>query len=288
MNKRRQTRDPAPSLIQADRFVISEGAREQGSRGAEEEVKERVPIVRVRDLWMEYPGRTGSDRTAVLQNISFDVFEGEFVCIVGPSGCGKTTLLNIIAGFLSGSRGDVLVEGHPVTGPDRQRIFIFQEGGVFPWLTVRQNIAFGLDALSVSERDSVIRRSVDMVGLTGFEHAWPRALSGGMKQRVEIARALAAGPRLLYMDEPFGALDYLTRMKIRSDLSTICASEKKTVLFVTHDIDEALQLADRVLVMSRRPATVQTTVEIRLPRPRDLSSRGYLQTRQEIFDAMEK
>ncbi len=288
MNKPRQTQDPAPSLIQADRSATTSVAREQGRRGGGEKEDGGIPIVRVRDLWMEYPGRTGSDRTAVLQNISFDVFEGEFVCIVGPSGCGKTTLLNIIAGFLSGSRGEVLVEGCPVSGPDRQRIFIFQEGGVFPWLTVSQNIAFGLDALSVAERDNVIRRSVDLVGLTGFENAWPRALSGGMKQRVEIARALAASPRLLYMDEPFGALDYLTRMKIRSDLSTICAAEKTTVLFVTHDIDEALQLADRVLVMSHRPATVQSTVEVPLPRPRDLSSRGYLQTRQQIFDAMEQ
>jgi len=150
-------------------------------------------------------------------------------------------LLNIIGGFLRASRGEVLVEGESVDGPDRRRIFIFQEGGVFPWLTVRENIGFGLDRLPRSERAGVIRHYVEMVGLTGFERSYPRELSGGMRQRVEIARALAANPEILYMDEPFGALDYITRFKMRDDLVRIWEDERKTILFVTHDIDEAVQ-----------------------------------------------
>jgi len=240
----------------------------------------------VRDLWMTYPGKRQVDPTHVLERVNLEVLEGEFVCIVGPSGCGKTTLLNIIAGFLRASRGEVLVEGGPVQGPDRRRIFIFQEGGVFPWLTVRENIGFGLDRGHRSEHDAVIRHYVEMVGLSGFERSYPRELSGGMRQRVEIARALAANPEILFMDEPFGALDYITRFKMRADLVRIWEAERKTILFVTHDIDEALQLAGRVLVMSRRPATVQEVVEVDLPRPRDLDSPAYLERRERIFNAM--
>ena len=173
-----------------------------------------------------------------------------------------------------------------MAGPDRRRIFIFQEGGVFPWLTVRQNIGFGLDRIPRSERDGVIQHYVEMIGLTGFERSYPRELSGGMRQRVEIARALAANPEILYMDEPFGALDYITRFKMRDDLVRIWEAERKTILFVTHDIDEAVQLAGRVLVMSRRPATIQEAVEIDLPRPRDMNSPAYLERREQIFAAM--
>jgi NitT/TauT family transport system ATP-binding protein len=210
--------------------------------------------IAVRDLWMTYPGKRGGKATHVLEDINLQVMQGEFVCIVGPSGCGKTTLLNIIAGFSQSTRGTVHVEGEPVKGPQRQRIFIFQEGGVFPWLTVRENIGFALDRSVGSEADAVIRHYVEMVGLAGFERSYPRELSGGMRQRVEIARALAANPEILYLDEPFGALDYITRFKMRADLVRIWKNERKTILFVTHDIDEALQLAGRVLVMSRRPA----------------------------------
>ena len=171
-------------------------------------------------------------------------------------------------------------------GPDRRRIFIFQEGGVFPWLTVRENIGFGLDRIHGSDRDGVIQHYVEMIGLSGFERSYPRELSGGMRQRVEIARALAANPEILYMDEPFGALDYITRFKMRDDLVRIWEAERKTILFVTHDIDEAVQLAGRVLVMSRRPATIQEDVDIDLPRPRDLNSAAYLERREQIFAAM--
>jgi NitT/TauT family transport system ATP-binding protein len=252
-----------------------------------EDPREIGPLaISVRDLWMSYPSQRQGELTHVLERVNLEVREGEFVCIVGPSGCGKTTLLNIIGGFLRASRGEVLVEGEPVDGPDRRRIFIFQEGGVFPWLTVRQNIGFGLDRIHGPDREALIHHYVEMVGLTGFERSYPRELSGGMRQRVEIARALAANPEILYMDEPFGALDYITRFKMRDDLVRIWEAERKTILFVTHDIDEAVQLAGRVLVMSRRPATIQEDVDIDLPRPRDLNSAAYLQRREQIFAAM--
>ena len=235
---------------------------------------------------MSFPGKWPGEQVHVLERVNFEVRDGEFVCLVGPSGCGKSTLLNIIAGFLKCTRGQAIVEGQPVTGPDPRRIFVFQENGVFPWLTVQENIGFGLLQKSRAERAGIVAHYVDMVGLGGFERSYPRELSGGMKQRVEIARALAANPDIIYMDEPFGALDFITRLKMRADLVRIWQSEKKTILFVTHDIEEAVQLADRVLVMSRRPATIQTIIPVELARPRDLDSPGYLETRDQIFAAM--
>jgi NitT/TauT family transport system ATP-binding protein len=235
---------------------------------------------------MSFPVQRQGEPIHVLERINLEVRRGEFVCIVGPSGCGKTTLLNIIGGFLDATRGAVLVEGAPVHGPDPRRVYIFQEGGVFPWLTVHDNIGFGLARRRGSDREAIIRHYVDMVGLSGFERSYPRELSGGMRQRVEIARALAADPEILYMDEPFGALDYITRFKMRADLIRIWQAERKTILFVTHDIEEALQLADRVVVMSRRPATVGAVVEVNLPRPRDLDSPDYLGRRHQIFASM--
>ena len=245
-----------------------------------------TPAVQVHDLWMSFPGQQGGEPIHVLERINLEVREGEFVCIVGPSGCGKSTLLNIIGGFLTATRGEAIVEGQPVRGPDPRRVFVFQENGVFPWLTVQENISFGLGQKTVTERREIIAHYVEMVGLQGFERAYPRELSGGMKQRVEIARALAANPDIIYMDEPFGALDFITRLKMRADLIRIWQSEKKTILFVTHDIEEAVQLSDRVLVMSKRPATIQTIVPVDLPRPRHLDSPGYLETRDCIFNAM--
>lgn len=240
----------------------------------------------VRDLWMTFPGKAGGEPVNVLENVNLQVEPGEFVCIVGPSGCGKSTLLNVIGGFLRATSGQAIVEGEQVSGPDARRIFVFQENGVFPWLTVRDNIGFGLLNRSDIERDRIVAHYTEMVGLNGFENAYPRELSGGMRQRVEIARALAADPDIIYMDEPFGALDFLTRLKMRSDLIRIWQEERKTVLFVTHDIEEAVQLADRILVMTRRPATIQEVVNVDLPRPRDLDSPQYLKTRDRIFSIM--
>ena len=241
--------------------------------------------VDIKDLWMSFPGKPGAEPIHVLERVTLSVQPGEFVCIVGPSGCGKSTLLNIVAGFLPHTRGEVLVEGQPVRGPNPHRIFVFQENGIFPWLTVRDNISFGIEKTNPRRAD-ILSHYVDMVGLKGFEGSYPRELSGGMRQRVEIARALAADPQIIYMDEPFGALDFLTRMKMRTDLIRIWQEEKKTILFVTHDIEEAVQLADRVFVMSKRPATIQEVVPVTLPRPRDLDSPDYLAARDRIFATM--
>ena len=220
----------------------------------------------------------------VLQAVDLEVREGEFVCILGPSGCGKSTLLNIMGGFLPATSGTVQIDGERVVGPDPRRIFVFQERGVFPWLTVEGNIGFGLFALSSEERARRIAHYVKLVGLSGFETTYPQELSGGMKQRVEVARSLAVNPDVLYLDEPFGALDSITRLVMRSELLRIWESERKTILFVTHDIDESVQLADRVVVMSTRPARIQRIVEIDIPHPRDISSRRYIELRDSIFD----
>jgi NitT/TauT family transport system ATP-binding protein len=242
--------------------------------------------VSIRDVSMRFPGKRAGERIDVLENVGAEVAHGEFVCIVGPSGCGKSTLLNIVAGFMDATSGEVLVEGERVQGPNSRRIFVFQENGVFPWLSVRENVGFGLRQFTKQERDLTIARYIDMVSLAGFENAYPHELSGGMRQRVEIARALAANPDIIYMDEPFGALDFLTRFKMRADLVRIWQSEKKTILFVTHDIEEAVQLADRVLVMSPRPGRIIEAVDVDLPRPRHLDSSGYLEKRDRIFEVM--
>ena len=221
--------------------------------------------------------------TRVLEDINLDVGDGEFVCLLGPSGCGKSTLLNTMAGFLSPTSGEITVDGEAVHGPDPRRIFVFQERGVFPWLTVDGNIGFGLFKLSRQEREQRIAYYIKMVGLEGFEKTYPPELSGGMKQRLEVARALAVNPDMLFLDEPFGALDSITRLIMRGELLRIWEAERKTVIFVTHDIDEAVQLADRVVVMSARPATIQQIVTIDIPHPRDISSPRYLELRDGIF-----
>ncbi len=242
--------------------------------------------VEFRDVEMRFPAARGNAPIDVLGKINLTVRDGEFVCMVGPSGCGKTTLLNIVAGFVQPTRGQVFAHRARVAGPDPRRIFIFQEGGVFPWLTVEGNVAFGIKGKTVAQRQKVVGHYLAMVGLSGFEHAYPRELSGGMRQRVEIARALAADPEIIYMDEPFGALDYFTRISMREDLVRIWQQERKTILFVTHDIDEAVQLADRVVVMGPRPATIRATIPVDLPRPRYLADDGFLSLRRDILDLL--
>jgi NitT/TauT family transport system ATP-binding protein len=219
----------------------------------------------------------------VLENISLDVYDGEFVCLLGPSGCGKSTLLSTMAGFLTPTRGQIRIDGEVVRGPDPRRVFVFQERGVFPWLTVEGNIAFGLSRLPRAERKQRVEHYVRMVGLEGFEKSYPHELSGGMKQRVEVARALAVNPDVMFLDEPFGALDSITRMVMRGELLRIWQAERKTILFVTHDIDEAVQLADRVVVMSARPGRIQQIVPIDVAHPRDISSPRYLELRDGIL-----
>lgn len=219
----------------------------------------------------------------VLENINLEFGDGEFVCLLGPSGCGKSTLLSAIAGFLKPTGGEIRIDGETVRGPDPRRIFVFQERGVFPWLTVEGNIGFGLARLSRTERMRRVSHYIRMVGLEGFEKSYPHELSGGMKQRVEVARALAVNPDVLFLDEPFGALDSITRMVMRGELLRIWQAERKTILFVTHDIDEAVQLADRVVVLSARPGRIRQIVQIDIPHPRDISSPRYLELRDGIL-----
>jgi NitT/TauT family transport system ATP-binding protein len=220
---------------------------------------------------------------AALDGINLDIKDGEFICVVGPSGCGKSTLLNALGGFLSPTTGSVTIDSEPVTGPDQRRILVFQERGVFPWLTVEGNIGFGLSKLPRVERERRIAHYVQLVRLQGFEHSYPSDLSGGMRQRLQVARALAVNPDILFLDEPFGALDSITRVIMRGELLRIWQMERRTIVFVTHDIDEAVQLADRVVVLSSRPARIQEIVNIDIPHPRNISSPRYLQLRDELL-----
>jgi len=249
-------------------------------------MEENQPKIIIRDLCMKFPSKVNGVPLPVFEQINLEVQEGELVCIVGPSGCGKTTLLNIVAGFLKATHGEILIDGIQVNGPDHRRIFIFQESAAFPWLTVEENIGFGILDSSREERREHVNHYIDMVGLKGFEKAYPSELSGGMKQRVEIARALVANPDVLYMDEPFGALDFFTRLRMRTELISIWEREKKTILFVTHDVEEAVQLADRVVILTQRPSSIRAITEVRLPRPRDLDSPAYIKIRSQIFDIM--
>ena len=219
----------------------------------------------------------------VLEDINLEIADGEFICLVGPSGCGKSTLLNAMAGFLSPTSGSVTIDGKVVSGPDPRRILVFQERGVFPWLTVEGNIGFGLSKLSRKEREQRIAHYVKTVRLDGFEKTYPSDLSGGMKQRLQVARALAVNPDVLYLDEPFGALDSITRVIMRGELLRIWQSERRTIIFVTHDIDEAVQLADRVVVLSSRPAQIKEVLTIDIPHPRNISSPRYLELRDELL-----
>lgn len=219
----------------------------------------------------------------VLEDINLEVSNGEFICLVGPSGCGKSTLLNTMAGFLSPTSGSVAIDGETVVGPDPRRILVFQERGVFPWLTVEGNIGFGLSKLPRAEREQRIAHYVKTVRLEGFENSYPSDLSGGMKQRLQVARALAVNPDILFLDEPFGALDSITRVIMRGELLRIWQAERRTILFVTHDIDEAVQLADRVVVLSSRPARIQDVLTIDIAHPRNISSPRYLELRDELL-----
>jgi|HubBroStandDraft_1064217.scaffolds.fasta_scaffold19196_4 NitT/TauT family transport system ATP-binding protein len=243
------------------------------------------PILDVK-LRMEHVGMVfGGDRkgVSVLEDINLDVCDGEFICLVGPSGCGKSTLLNVMGGFLSPTNGSVSIDGQIVHGPDPRRILVFQERAVFPWLTVEGNIGFGLSKMSRAQRDERIAHYVQMMRLQGFEQTYPSDLSGGMKQRLQVARALAVNPDILYLDEPFGALDSITRLIMRGELLRIWQVERRTIIFVTHDIDEAVQLADRVVVLSSRPAKIQDMLTIDVPRPRNISSPRYLELRDELL-----
>jgi NitT/TauT family transport system ATP-binding protein len=208
----------------------------------------------------------------VLKDINFTVAEGEFIMILGHSGCGKSTLLNIISGFDTSSSGYVKVDGKTVKCPDPSRMFIFQQSSLFPWLTVSQNIQISLKNLPYSELQSKTDYYLSMVDLKGFGKYYPHQISGGMQRLAELARALATDPEVLFMDEPFSALDFMTRCLMREEMLNLMAIFKKTILFITHDIDEAIQLGDRVIVMSDRPSTIKKIFDMnKYPHPRDIA-----------------
>lgn len=219
-----------------------------------------------------------------LDDINLAVRQGEFISIIGSSGCGKSTLLRIIAGLETEYSGNAEFNGERIAGPGLERGVVFQEHRLFPWLTVRENIAFGMAADKTTGSDASVREHIDLVGLTGFEHAYPHQLSGGMAQRAAIARALVNRPEVLLLDEPFGALDALTKIQMQQEVLRIWEAEQATMILVTHDIDEAIFLGDRVVVMSNRPGSIRRIVPIDLPRPRDRSSYEFMQVRKVIYE----
>jgi ABC-type nitrate/sulfonate/bicarbonate transport system ATPase subunit len=210
---------------------------------------------------------------AVVDNVSFSVRDGEFIAIVGPSGCGKTTLMNMMAGFIKPDSGAVIIDGVSRQKPDARGILISQQGSVFPWLTVRENLMFGLNGHAPANKMAIADEYADIVGLKGFEESYPHELSGGMLKRAELARALVVKPEILYMDEPFSALDALISLRMRNELLRILAKEKHTVMLITHDVEEAIHVADRILVLSPRPTRIQATFDVPFAHPRKLSSR---------------
>jgi NitT/TauT family transport system ATP-binding protein len=224
------------------------------------------------NIRLEYDHPRTKTRMVALDDVSLKVMDGEFVSIVGPSGCGKTSFLSVVDGLIAATAGRVLVDGQVVAGPGPDRAMVFQDSSLLPWRTVLRNVVYGLECLGVSASESKVRaqRFIGMVGLTGFEDHYPHELSGGMQQRVNLARALVVDPKILLMDEPFAALDAQTREVMQEELLQIWLRAKKTVLFITHQIDEAIYLSDRVVVFSARPGSVKKVIDIDLERPRKL------------------
>jgi len=241
-----------------------------------------APAIRCRGVRKVFSA--GGREVVALDGIDLDVAAGEFVCLLGPSGCGKSTLLNAVAGFSPPTGGELTALGRPVTAPGPDRAMVFQEYALFPWMTVERNVAFGLELRGdpPARRRRVVDALLEKLGLGEFRDRFPKDLSGGMRQRVAIARVLAIDPPLLLMDEPFGALDALTRRSLQDELLRIWAEDRKTVLFVTHGIEESIYLADRVVVMTYRPGTVKRVVPITLPRPRDPASPEFNALKREL------
>lgn len=242
---------------------------------------------------VEFPSSHGALR--VVDDVSYTIADGEFVAVIGPSGCGKTTMMNIVAGFIAPTRGRVLLDGKPITGPGPDRGVIFQEYGVFPWLTVKENIAFGLKLAAnrapPAEREAICSRYMGLMGLTDFADAWPKMLSGGMRQRLALARAYAVRPQFLLMDEPFGALDAQTRTAMQDLLLQVLQTEGKTVMLITHSVEEAIYLASRIIVMSARPTRIREEIRIPFAYPRAESvheTREFNELRSHVRDLVMK
>ncbi len=229
------------------------------------------------------------EKIAALNSVSLNISEGEFICLLGPSGCGKTTLLNAIAGFEKISSGSIKIGGKEVRKPDIRNTFLFQNYGLLPWRTVEHNVKLGLENKKISkkEQQTIADKYIHLVGLNDFKKSYPNQLSGGMQQRVAIARALAVDPEILYMDEPFSALDVITRANLQDEIIRIWQEYKKTVIFVTHDINEAAYLADRVVIMAPNPGRIKAIKTINLGRKRDRTSKEFQSIRDNILEIFE-
>ena len=243
--------------------------------------------LKIDNVVKEYVGNKG--KTVALNAVSLDIKENEFICVVGPSGCGKSTLLNIIAGLLEPTSGAVYLDGKKIEGTGVERGVVFQGYALFPWRTVLKNVMFGLEMkrMPKDQAEKIAKKYIKAVGLEGFEHAYPKELSGGMRQRVAIARAYAADPEVLLLDEPFGALDAQTRVQLQSELLNTWEHEKKTCFFITHDVDEAIILAQRVIIMSARPGRIKKIVDIDIPYPRTQATKTdprFLELKTEIWN----
>ncbi len=257
--------------------------------------------VLIQDLTKHYrerrrSSRQGGDPVAVpraellpvLDAINLQIEDGELVCILGPSGCGKTTLIRILAGFEKASSGKVFIDDGEVQGPSSHHIFVFQHSGLLPWLNVWENASLGVRKLKDKEwMNDLVKHNIEIVGLTGFEHHYPHQLSGGMQRRAELARALVVNPDLLFLDEPFAGLDFLTRLSLREEMINVHTVIHKTIIFITHDIDEALIMADRLVILSERPARVKLDLPLTAPHPRDFSRDSRLASlRKEIYHTL--
>jgi NitT/TauT family transport system ATP-binding protein len=250
-----------------------------------ERLQQREVILEVKGVGKVFDSHQGP--VTALKNLNFKTHRREFVCVIGPSGCGKSTLIRILAGLETHTSGQVLLDGQPVNGPGKDRGMVFQGYTLFPWLTVKKNVMFGLEMNNTgkNEAEAQARQWLELVGLAKFAEAYPHQLSGGMKQRVAIARALANQPRILLMDEPFGALDAQSRAKMQAHLLEIWRNIDITILFITHDLDEAIYLADRILVLKAHPGEVQELIEVPVPRPRgplQFSSPEFLATKARL------
>ena len=242
--------------------------------------------VRIRELNKSFPAPDCPfARRAVLRDVSFSIAAGELVSLIGPSGCGKSTLLRLMAGLEHADCGELLIGAQPITGPSAERGLVFQDPNLFPWLTVRRNMQAGLVARGVlRERRDEVDEFMRLVGLGSFANAYPHHLSGGMAQRVALARALINHPKVLLLDEPLGALDAFTRMRMQDEVLRLWQPRRTTMLLVTHDIDEAIFMSDRILIMSPRPGTIERIIPVSLPRPRQRTSSDFLQLRGDILD----
>lgn len=247
----------------------------------------RLVKLKIDNVYKEYQGRNG--KTIALNGVNLDIMENEFICVVGPSGCGKSTLLNIIAGLLEPTSGAAYLDGNKIEGTAVERGVVFQQYALFPWRTVINNVMFGLEMKKTPKEEArkIALKYIESVGLKGFEDSYPKELSGGMKQRVAIARAYAANPEVLLLDEPFGALDAQTRVQLQTELLNTWEQEKKTCFFITHDVDEAIILAQRVIIMSARPGRIKRIVDIDIPYPRTQETKSdphFLELKAEIWN----